>query len=197
MKKCIILSGCSCSGKTTLFNKIKSLYECSSVSECASTIIKRYQENKILLPWEKDNSGKDFLKFQTQIFTEQLKQVSKIDLTKDLILLDRTFEDMMGYVSLYLEDESELSEYRLTKTYFKYFRGIEDVKYYVFFLNPIEFTNNGIRNTHLDTDNVRKQEYNYIKASYDKGFFENEIYIEKNQMSVDDRLKLIQKICEI
>lgn len=190
MKNCIIFTGCSCSGKTTLFNELKKDKLNTSISECASNIIKKYQKENIKLPWETKNIN-DSLKFQLEILNEQYNLLSNIDLyNKKNLILDRSFEDIIGYMSLYLNIDFSFWRWPITKTYLN---NISKFKFYVFVLQPIKFEYNGVRNSNLK--NERQKEYDTILNVYKKCFNESEIHIEKEPLDIQSRLNWVNSIC--
>ncbi len=87
----VMITGPSCSGKTTLINTLKGK-GFKTVGEVARELIKKgLSTNSKILPW------KDFYSFELEILNKQLSIVKSVN-KSDLIFFDRGIHDTIGYL---------------------------------------------------------------------------------------------------
>lgn len=201
IKTFIILSGCSCSGKTSLFNILKKdLNVKKTYSEFGSRVInQRIQEGRFL-PWEYQSSLESWRGFEKEIYDLEIKELeicktSFDDYTNEFILFDRSLVDISAYYKLYLNkdiNEDSLFPFTDIKYLFSQNKNRYEIKYNVFILKPLSFLqDNLIRNMTFD-ESKRMKEYEYLNESYRKYFSEDELNIEENIQDINQRINWIK-----
>jgi len=180
----IIITGPASSGKTTLINNLQGLGY-YVVPETATQVIQRWKSKNIPLPWE----GGDMLKFQSEIYELDLKQIGVARRTNNrVIILDRSVEDTIAYVH---NVGLDLPNWKPTYELF----GIPKNNVKVYFLNILKVEDNGVR--FQNKKEQVKEEYKFLDTEYkNSGYMVyRELFCRNAQKRVRNVVKVINKYC--
>lgn len=196
----IILSGVGSSGKTTLFNELRKRIPGAvwSNTESATEVIKRRLMAGRYMPWEQPFNPYIWKGFEEEVYNELIKNINKVDvnLETDTLLLDRACEDVLGYCNV--ANIGRQAWWRNTKDVISYSKCVDNfdtnnVKYYVFLLQPLDLEYNNIRNSDYD----RPREHQLLIEAYKQNFTEEEFLIEEKVLTVEQRVQWVLNKCGI
>jgi cytidylate kinase len=186
-KKCIILSGPACSGKTSLIKSLKS-DQYYVIEEAAERVIQYYKDNLIPLPWEDPETTElSWMKFQTKIMETQIQDIKTIPNNIQLIVMDRGLEDTQAY---YREATgNDMPNWKSTRDLLNTNNVI------VYYLNPVCKKNNNITDNGIRFEEEMEQlknQYQFIKSEYER--YDYNVICEPKLTSLEDRLKVLKKL---
>ena len=176
--KVLVMVGAASSGKSTAC-RFLSDNGYSVLNESAEAIIRQYNDNGKVLPW----NGGNWIEFQNAISIEDRRKIRNV--SSSFVVMDRGTEDSEVYAR-----QRMFHVKHWKPTYQEFGINREDITVYMLAMLP--YKDNGIR--FQMNDSIRIREYNDLLAMYKKIGYN--VIVEKSGLSREDRFNNILNVID-